>query len=70
MFNFACINFPESLLSIGFTYLNGNNFREIKSSRKVWGSPIRENKYPRKTENNRFANTSTRKISIWLIREI
>ena len=24
------------------------NFREIKSSRKVWESPIRENKYPQK----------------------
>ena len=36
--------------------------REIKSSRNVWGSPIRENKYPRKTENSRFTNISTRKI--------
>ena len=44
-------------------FANFGQIREIKSSRKVWGSPIRENKYPRKTENNRFANISTPKLS-------
>ena len=51
---------------MGLIFANFANFgqiREIKSSRKVCGSPIRGNKYPRKTENNRFANISTRKIS-------
>ena len=52
---FARINFRE--------FREFCQIREIKSSRKVWGSPIRENKYPLKTENNRFANISTRKIS-------
>ena len=45
---------------MGLIFANFANFgqiREIKSSRKVSGSPIRGNKYPRKTENNRFANT-------------
>ena len=49
-----------------FTRTNFREFgqiRKIKSSQKVLGSPIRENKYPRKTENSQFANISTRKIS-------
>ena len=57
---------------MGLIFANFANFgqiREIKSSRKVWGSPIRENKSPRKTENSRFANMYSQNILIWLIRE-
>ena len=50
----------------GLIFANFANFgqiHEIKSSRKVWGSAIRKNKYSRKTENSRFENISTREIS-------
>ena len=38
------------------------NFREDKSSRKIWGSAIRENKSSRKIKNRIRENESSRKL--------